>query len=312
MIELDFISKDWDLFQKQIGQEQISSVKSINDIYAHSVSNRGKRLRAIMVIMTAKALGYKGSSHIDLACIVEWLHAATILHDDIIDNASFRSSEASANIVFGNTFTVLGGDFLYGMAFRKIAEIGKNNITLCISQATNTIIEGEILQNETSNNKILDIENYNEVIARKTACLFQVCTDTATILATNNKIPGFNFGYHFGMAYQILDDLLDYLAESKDLGKEKGNDYQEGKITLPIIIALENCSEKLAKEILDQKLDISEVIDIIKNSKAIDFCVAEINQHLSNAKKSLDFIPESSYKSGLISLLNYVKHRAQL
>lgn len=293
------LGEDWFEFERIIKQACISDVDEINNIYQHSVSVRGKRLRACLVILLCKALNYNGRKHINLGCIVEWLHAATLIHDDIIDNSPTRSNKNSAHVQFSNTCAVLGGDYLYGLAFKRIAELGIADITSCIAKATTEIIEGEIMQLNATKAANTSEEHYMQVISRKTACLFQVCSETATILAKSELSLVKKFGYHFGMAYQIFDDMQDYIGDPNSLGKNLGNDFYEGKMTLPLIVALRNSSSGERNILLDQESPIPTVVDIINNNGGFEYCKLLIAKHIAAATKCTADLQQSCYKHAL-------------
>ena len=302
MIEVqDILADDWLLFSEKISVCPNSSAKVINQIYQHTVCNRGKRLRASLVMLMSKALAYKGSHHIDLACVVEWLHAATLIHDDIIDGADERSNQSCAHIKFNNTCAVLGGDYLYGMAFENIAQLNSPEVTTCIANATTKVIEGELLQLQALTENINSKEFYNLTIESKTATLFQVCTEVATILNNCSDASYKNYGYHFGMAYQMYDDLRDYLDDPIQLGKNIGNDFRERKITLPIIIASDNIdTEDLFA------LEFTEAVAFIKQLGGFELTVVEIVQQLNLALATITDLDESKFKIALCNLAEHI------
>ena len=299
MIDFDnILGQDWTDFLRLIQQSPASVAPVINELYQHSASNRGKRLRAKLVLLSAKAFNYHGTDHISLACIVEWLHAATLIHDDIIDNAQKRSNADCAHIKFSNTCAVLGGDYLYGMAFSKIAALNMHEITSCIAQATTEIIEGELLQLQAKDAKICAEEFYYQVIERKTAKLFAVCTQTAAIIA-NHSSNARNFGYHYGLAYQLFDDLQDYLGQSAKLGKALGNDFAEGKMTLPAIKAMQlhNLSPTDFFAI-----EFTDAVNLLRAGDCVPSIIAAIVTELDLADSSLKHVAKSEYCLGLLEL----------
>ena len=218
-----------------------SRVGLVEDIGAHIVESGGKRLRPLLVLLGAKALAAQGQGPVKLATVIEFLHTATLLHDDAVDRSDRRRGRATANAIWGNAPSVLVGDFLYSRAFQLMVELGNPEILRILSDATNTIAEGEVLQ--LSNIGRLDVTEgqYMETIRCKTALLFEAATHTAAVLASDSTdiIEALRrFGLHFGLAYQLVDDYMDYVGDSAAMGKNAGDDLAEGKLTLPVIHAL--------------------------------------------------------------------------
>lgn len=300
---------DWIQFEATISSLPGSKVSAINQVYSHIVCGRGKRLRACLVLLMSRALGYSGKQHIELACIVEWLHAATLIHDDIIDQADERSGQLSAHSQFGNTCAVLGGDYLYGVAFKKIASLNNIEVTACIANATTTIIEGELLQLQNKSASNYNLHDYNEVIARKTACLFEVCSETAAIIANSSLAEVKKFGFYFGMAYQMLDDVQDYLSDSSVLGRNPGNDYAEGKLTLPYILAKSKLRHDQQVAIEAQELELADVVSLLIAAGGFSNSFLHIEQQLQLASQSIANVQSSKHKAALFELLAYCRQR---
>ena len=223
-----------------------SDVDLVEEIGQYIVESGGKRLRPMMVLLSSQALGYKGKQNVELAAIIEFLHTATLLHDDVVDRSGLRRGRVTANEKWGNAPSVLVGDFLYSRAFQLMVELASMDIMAVLSGATNTIAEGEVMQLTNIGNMALSEADYREVIRCKTALLFEAATHTGALLAYEadaSQDPGNieilrKFGLHFGLAYQLVDDWLDYAGTTKAMGKNVGDDLAEGKLTLPLIQAL--------------------------------------------------------------------------
>ena len=219
-----------------------SDVVLINQIGHHMINSGGKRLRPMLVLLTARALGYANAQHLDLAAIIEFIHTATLLHDDVVDGSEQRRNQATANQVWGNAASVLVGDFIYSHTFRMMVTLDSMRIMEILSAATNRIAEGEVMQLMSSHDPHLDEARYLEIIARKTATLFAAGTRVGAVISqanTEQEQACAEYGHHLGIAFQIVDDMLDYGASSQQIGKNLGDDLAEGKLTLPVIRALQ-------------------------------------------------------------------------
>src|SRR3990167_1984668 len=215
-----------------------SDIELIHLIGERIIDSGGKRLRPLLVLLSAKAFGYEGSEHIRLAAVIEFVHTATLLHDDVVDASELRRGLKTANVVWGNEAGVLVGDFLYSRAFQMIASLNNTNVLEVLANATNLLAEGEVMQLINRNKATMDESSYMEVIRRKTAMLFSAAAEIGTIIANTNfsaQKAMAKFGLHLGNAFQIIDDLLDYTASPEIIGKNIGDDLAEGKLTLPLI-----------------------------------------------------------------------------
>ena len=240
-----------------------SEVDLVENIGQYIIDGGGKRMRPLLVILSAKVSGYKGSDHLHLAAIIEFIHTATLLHDDVVDTSDLRRGKATANTKFGNAPSVLVGDFLYSRAFQMLVGVGNLDVMQTIADTTNAISEGEVQQLANARNSNISEDVYKKVIFKKTAILFDTAAKIGAIIAesqTGHIESLSNYGRNIGMAFQLMDDVLDYNGDSENLGKNIGDDLAEGKMTLPLIYAMKNGKNS-------QKLVIQEAI---KNTNVCD------------------------------------------
>ena len=284
-----------------------SNVGLISQMSQYIINSGGKRIRPLLLLLCARATNYKGDYHHSMAVVIELIHTATLLHDDVVDSSSIRRGHETANELWGNAPSVLVGDFLYSRAFEIMVEPNSMQIMKILSKATNQISEGEVLQLLSIKNANVSQTEYFEVIERKTACLFKAACQIAGILAESNKnvINGLgSFGMHLGNAFQIIDDTLDYESNSSVIGKEVGDDLSEGKVTLPMIYALENTkgSEKatLSNAITNaDSSNIDNIINILLSVNAFEYSRKVAKNESTKALKFLEVIPNSEYRSAL-------------
>ena len=284
-----------------------SNVDLISQMSQYIINSGGKRIRPLLLLLCARATNYKGNYHHSMAVVIELIHTATLLHDDVVDSSSIRRGHETANELWGNASSVLVGDFLYSRAFEIMVEPNSMQIMKILSKATNQISEGEVLQLLSIKNANVSQTEYFEVIERKTACLFKAACQIAGILAESNKnvINGLgSFGMHLGNAFQIIDDTLDYESNSSVIGKEVGDDLSEGKVTLPMIYALENSkgSEKatLSNAITNaDSSNIDNIINILLSVNAFEYSRKVAKNESTKALKFLEVIPNSEYRSAL-------------
>jgi len=296
-----------------------SDVDLVSQVAAHIVFSGGKRLRPMIVILAARALGYEGNEHIRAAAIIEFIHTATLLHDDVVDSSSRRRGQASANAVFGNQASVLVGDFLYSRAFQMMVDIDSMPIMRILADATNTIAAGEVLQLMNVRDPETSEEDYLKVIYRKTAKLFEAGARIAAVLAgapAATETAMLHYGRSLGTAFQLVDDALDFDASAEELGKNLGDDLAEGKPTLPLIYAMREAApterELLRSAILDGALDqLSAVQSIIESLGALQYTLARAQEAADEAIGSLSGLPESDHKQALVALAEFsVKRRS--
>lgn len=294
-----------------------SDVILINEIGRYIVGNGGKRLRPMLLLLSAKALGNVSQNHLILAAVVEFIHTATLLHDDVVDESDLRRGKESANAVWGNAASVLVGDYLYSSAFEMMVRTDNMRVMGLLSKTTTAIAEGEVLQLLNCNNPETSEEKYLEVIARKTAILFSAATQLAAIISGSSievETALANYGQHLGIAFQLIDDALDYKASTEELGKNLGDDLAEGKPTLPLIYAIKNGSPEEAEIIISAirtgNRDVfNDVYTVVKRTKAIDYTENRADEEAQKAIDSLSILPESDYKNALILLAKFAVQR---
>ncbi|KFJ43495.1 polyprenyl synthetase family protein [Francisella philomiragia] len=296
-----------------------SEVVLINQISHYIINSGGKRLRPLLVMLFSRALNYTGNDHLACAAIIEFIHTATLLHDDVVDDSHLRRGKETANNVFGNAASVLTGDFLYSRAFQMMVGLDNMQIMQILADATNKISEGEVLQLLNARNIELSEEDYTNVIYCKTAKLFEAACELAGVISLDkqsysklqNSIK--NYGVYLGNAFQIADDVLDYVSDVESLGKNIGDDLDEGKMTLPTIYALANTltvEQKKIKDAIEKgQYDINEIINIVKSSGAVEYSYQVACQYADKAKESISFLPESEYKQAMILLCDLAVKR---
>ena len=295
-----------------------SDVVLINQIGHYIVNSGGKRLRPVIVLLAARALGYQGSAHIDLAAIVEFIHTATLLHDDVVDDSEQRRNRDTANAVWGNAASVLVGDFLYSRAFEMMVAVDSMRVMEVLSHATNRIAEGEVLQLLNCNDPDTDEQRYREVILRKTATLFEAGARLGAIIsgadsATEEALAA--YGLHLGMAFQMIDDALDYGSSGVDIGKNLGDDLAEGKPTLPLIRAIDQ-SDAATRDMLRGVIEnggterIEEVLQAIESTDAIAYTARLAADEAAIAKQALDALPASGFRNALAAVADFSVDRS--
>lgn len=312
------IASDMQAVNKLIRNRLSSHVVLINQLGEHIINSGGKRLRPALAVLAANAAGYSGQQQHLLAAIVEFIHTATLLHDDVVDHSDLRRGQATANALWGNEASVLTGDFLYSRAFQLMMELNEPRILTVLADTTNRIAEGEVLQLMNVHNPDITEAIYDDVIERKTAILFEAAARCGAILAGTNdeQTEGLaQYGHHLGMAFQLIDDCLDYQADSADTGKNVGDDLAEGKATLPVIIALEKASPEL-REQLKQAIRTGgrEHLEAVKTgiaqSDAIAYTTRRAEAAAKAATQSLACLPASHYTTALHQLAEFSASRA--
>jgi len=293
-----------------------SDVALVNQVAHHIVHSGGKRLRPLTVLLSAHASGYEGKSHIPAAAIVEFIHTATLLHDDVVDASGLRRGQETANALFGNQASVLVGDFLYSRSFQMMVELGEMRILDVLAEATNTIAEGEVLQLMNCNNPDITEADYMEVVYRKTAKLFEAGTRIGAILADaeSDEQALIQFGRHLGQAFQLVDDALDYGATTQELGKNIGDDLAEGKPTLPLIYAMRNGSaaeRHMIREAIETggTQNLTSIQLAIETSGGLSYTAERAQQEADLAVQALDKLADSPFKKALLSLAQFAVRR---
>ena len=304
------IHKDLEAVDEEIRRQLHSDVALIDQVAGYIINSGGKRLRPMLVVLAAAACGYRGDAHIKAAAIIEFIHTATLLHDDVVDASAMRRGQETANHVWGNQASVLVGDFLYSRAFQMMVEIDSMPVMGVLADATNTIAEGEVLQLLNVHDPDTTEERYLDVIRRKTAKLFEAGVHVAAILAgqpTSLQKDLAMYGTHLGAAFQLVDDVLDYTADAELLGKNLGDDLAEGKPTLPLIYALRKAEPELAA-IVRQAIEeggrdrIEEVTRAVESTGALKYTAALARGESDAALNALGQLPDSDYKEALGAL----------
>ncbi len=309
----DLVSDDMQAVNDLILKRLASDVVLINQIGHYIVNSGGKRLRPMAVLLAAHACGYTGERHIDLAAVIEFIHTATLLHDDVVDGSDMRRSQETANAVWGNEASVLVGDFLYSRSFEMMVDVGLMPVMDILSHATNRIAEGEVLQLLNCNDPDTSEAKYMEVIKRKTATLFEAGTRLGAVLGgvpPEQERAMADYGLHLGIAFQLVDDALDYASSNEELGKNVGDDLAEGKPTLPLIRAMEQGSEAQREPIRDAiehggKDRIDEILKVIESTDAIQYTAQLAQREAQLAKEALTAIPESPYTDALRGVADF-------
>lgn len=287
-----------------------SDVALVSQVSEYIVTSGGKRLRPVIVLLAARAFGYSGEQHIHAAAIIEFIHTATLLHDDVVDSSSRRRGQDSANTVFGNQASVLVGDFLYSRAFQMMVDVGSMRIMQILADATNTIAAGEVMQLMNVHDPDTSEEAYRQVIYRKTARLFEAGAQIAAVLGERDAADEkamMEYGQHLGTAFQLIDDALDFNATAEELGKNIGDDLAEGKATLPLIYAMEKGSTAdralIRESILHGGLEqLDQITSIIESTGALQYTTLKAQQAADAAIAALAGIPASQYKDALIAI----------
>lgn len=294
-----------------------SDVVLINQIGHYIVNSGGKRLRPLCVLLAARACGYDGERHIDLAAVVEFIHTSTLLHDDVVDGSQLRRNRETANVVWGNDASVLVGDFLYSRAFEMMVDVGNMRVMEVLAHATNRIAEGEVLQLLNERDPDTDEARYMEVIDRKTATLFQAGVRLGAVLAGTPRAleeAAADFGRSLGIAFQLIDDALDYGVDNAELGKNVGDDLDEGKPTLPVIRAMAvgtPAQRKLLRDAIEQggRDRIDAVVEAIASTDAIAYTTQLAEAYVARARDALKTLPDSPATASLAMMADFAVSR---
>ncbi len=298
-----------------------SQVALIPQLAAHLVAAGGKRLRPLLTLSSARMCGYEGDRHIVLAACVEFIHTATLLHDDVVDESLLRRGLASANAVFGNKASVLVGDFLFARAFHLLVTDGSLPVLGILSQASATMAEGEVLQLATQNDLSTDEARYLEVVSGKTASLFAAACEVGAVVAGRSATEAAalsSFGGNLGMAFQMVDDALDYAADQAVLGKTVGDDFREGKITLPVLVAYAAGSEadrvfwrRTIEDSEQSEADLDHALALIERTGAIRATIDKAAVFADTAKAALAIFPPSDWRSVLEDVADFTVSRVR-
>ena len=307
------ISEDLAAVDHHIQSELKSDVALIEQIGHYIIGAGGKRLRPVTLVLGAHTLGYQGTAHIDLAAVIEFIHTATLLHDDVVDESELRRGRETANDLWGNSASVLVGDFLYSRAFQMMVAVGNPKVMDIMAQTTNAIAQGEVMQLINSHDPETSEAAYLETITRKTARLFESAARLGAVLAdaspASERVLG-DFGLNLGISFQMLDDALDYSSDAKQMGKNAGDDLAEGKITLPVIFALGR-AEPEERELIKSAIKsgsrdaFPKIREIIESTGALAYTCARAEEHSALARQSLEALPSSNYRNALSQLADF-------
>jgi len=315
---LDLAAADRGAVDDLIRRRLASDVVLVNQIGRHIIGGGGKRLRPLLHLLCARASGYSGRDHIQLAAVIEFIHTATLLHDDVVDESNRRRGRETAHQIWGNAASVLVGDFLYSRSFQLMVELDRLEVMRILADTTNTIAEGEVLQLMQMGNADLRAQDYFRVISDKTACLFAASAQLGGVLAGRSPSDCSNlaeFGLLLGQAFQIADDVLDYGADDSQLGKNVGDDLAEGKVTLPLILALERTGGARNDELREiiasgGSRNISDVLEILRETHALEDALVQAQNLAQQAEDKLHFLEPSPQRSALAILARYAVDRS--
>jgi octaprenyl-diphosphate synthase len=322
---IELIGADLEACNRTIVGRMDSPVALIPQLAAHIVAAGGKRLRPLLTLAAARLCGYPGlnggSRHVDLAACVEFIHTATLLHDDVVDESQLRRGLASANAVFGNKASVLVGDFLFARAFQLMVADGSLRVLAILSQAAATIAEGEVLQLATQNDLSTSEDRYLDVVKGKTAALFAAACQVGAVVANRpmaEESALADFGMKLGIAFQLVDDALDYSADQLTLGKTVGDDFREGKITLPVLVAYQSGDDaerafwrRTIEESEQQDVDLEQALRLMARRGAIAATLDRASQYARDAQAALEIFPESPLRQALRDVADYTVRRAR-
>lgn len=314
---LQLTASDMQQVNRHLTQQLNSDVILINQIARYIINNGGKRLRPVIMMLLARALNYTGQQHINLAAVVEMIHTATLLHDDVVDESDMRRGEKTSHEIWGNAASVLVGDFLYSKSFKMMVTTDSMQVMSVMSKATNTISEGEVQQLLSIGDQTLTESAYYQIIANKTAKLFEAACELVAIISESSdqhRQRLAHFGMLLGSAFQIADDVLDYTSEDDALGKNIGDDFQEGKLTLPLIYLLKHGTKQQKQTVSDalnnpSSTDFMALRQLVINSKAIDYTLQQAQSKAQQAAQCLSELPDSQAKQALLFLCDYTWQR---
>ncbi|HUO44304.1 MAG TPA: octaprenyl diphosphate synthase [Burkholderiales bacterium] len=313
----EFIAEDMRAVDAVIRDRLTSDVALVRQVAEYIVGSGGKRLRPMLVLLSAGAFGYRGAHHYPLAAVVEFIHTATLLHDDVVDESGLRRGHATANALFGNAASVLVGDFVYSRAFQIMVEIDNMRVMQVLADATNVIAEGEVLQLMNCHNPDIDEHSYLRVIRYKTAKLFEAAARLGAIIggATREQEEAMAaYGSHLGTAFQLIDDVLDYSGDLASTGKNVGDDLAEGKPTLPLIYAIKHGSGEEAALVRDAIRDgglgeLQRVVAAIRRTGALDYTRRQAETEAGVARDALVALPNSKQRDCLLQLAAFAVTR---
>lgn len=315
---IDLTEQDMAAVNATILEQLNSDVSLINQLGYYIISGGGKRIRPMIAVLTARALGYEGDKHVTIAALIEFIHTATLLHDDVVDESDMRRGKATANAAFGNAASVLVGDFIYTRTFQMMTDLDSMPVLALMAKAVNVIAEGEVLQLMNCNDPDITEEIYMQVIYSKTARLFEAASQSSAMLSGGNpeQIQGLqDYGRYLGTAFQLIDDLLDYDANGETLGKNTGDDLNEGKPTLPLLHAMKHGDAEQSAMIrgaIEQgngRHLLEPVLAAMHQWGSLDYTRARAEEEADKAIRALQVLPESPYRTALEGLAHIAVRR---
>jgi octaprenyl-diphosphate synthase len=310
------VAEELNAVDRTIRARLSSDVALIGTIADYIIAAGGKRLRPAVLLLLARALGYRGDAHVLLAAVIEFIHTATLLHDDVVDDSELRRGRPTANAHFGNAASVLVGDFLYSRSFQMMVDAGEMRVMRILSDATNRIAEGEVLQLMNVHDPSVDEQRYLEVVGRKTAALFEAAARIAAVIAdvgADQEEAAARYGAGLGVAFQMVDDVLDYSGQVEDIGKRLGDDLREGKVTLPLIHAMRSAGEserqRIEKAVREGGGDFAEIARIVQKSGSIAYVRCRAADESARAASAARLLPPSVFKDSLLNLIFFAMER---
>ncbi len=309
---LELVKNDIDMVEQFLKDDIKTSVPLINEVILYLLSSGGKRLRPVFLALSAKLCGYNGDKIPAMSAVIEYIHTATLLHDDIIDGAKYRRKRPTANSLYGNDIAVLCGDFLYSRSYITLTEYGAKDVQMILSSAALTMSEGEVIQLLKTGDINITFDDYIQIITRKTAVLFSAACEIGGRLAQvdENKIKALkDFGYYLGLGFQMTDDILDYMGDPAVTGKKNGTDLFEGKLTLPVILMLDMVSKEEKQTITDlftkkerNEKDLEILLSIMNKYNMKEISEKKADEYINMSLNSLDVFENNQYKDALIAL----------
>lgn len=314
---VETIAADMDAVNTVIRQKLHSDVILINQIAEYIISAGGKRIRPVLILLVAKAHAYRGTAHHELAAVVEFIHTATLLHDDVVDESSMRRGRQTANALFGNAASVLVGDFLHSRSFQLMVALDNMRVMQILSDATNVIAEGEVLQLLNMHDPDVTQESYLTVIRSKTAKLFEASAQLGALIAGASEADieaAAEYGRSLGTAFQLIDDVLDYAGDAAEIGKNVGDDLREGKPTLPLIYLMENGTPEqraLVRSCIEQgdEQHFDAILAAVTSSGALDYTRTQAEIAAKRAADAIAGWPDSVYKQSMLQLCSFAVAR---
>jgi octaprenyl-diphosphate synthase len=310
---LELVETEMTQVNQTISARLTSDIALINTLGAYIIKSGGKRLRPLILLLCAKSCGYRGNYHILLAAVIEFIHTATLLHDDVVDSSATRRGQATANEVWGNEASVLVGDFLYSRSFEMMVETRNMEVMSILAGTTNAIAEGEVLQLLNAHSPNTTEKQYLETIHRKTAKLFESAARLGGVLAEAdiNTVEAISrYGIYLGTAFQLVDDILDYDASPEDIGKDVGDDLAEGKPTLPLIFVIKHGNDeqkKIVRQAIEQgnRDSIDEILEIVRSTGALDYTMNKASEQSELAIAELSCLEDNPFTTSLIQLARF-------